>query len=115
MLNDNTGHTALSRQRCEQFRNRLEAARRGSHGYDRTCHIALLGATHPALDGTTTAVVGHQYSQFSHLSERKVPPRMPSVDGGRPPGRGRTPILGRQPACPWSRRDPTVDWNWWVV
>src|SRR6185312_9221868 len=57
MLNDNTGHTALGRQCGEQFGNRLKAARRGSHGYDRNCHMALLGATHPALDGTTTVVV----------------------------------------------------------
>src|ERR1700730_921882 len=61
MLNDNTGHTALGRQGGEQFGNRLEAARRGSHSYDRSCHMALLGATHPALDGITIVVVGHQY------------------------------------------------------
>ena len=70
MLNDNAGHTALGRQSGEQFGNRLEAARRGSHGYDRSCHMALLGATHPALDGTTTVVVGQQYRP-SRASKRR--------------------------------------------
>jgi hypothetical protein len=58
MLNDNTGHTARGRQRGEEFGNRLKATRRGIHEYDRSCHTALLGATHPGLDGTTTVVLG---------------------------------------------------------
>ncbi len=82
MLNDNTGHTALGRQSGEQFGNRLEAARRGSHGYDRSCHMALLGATHPALDGTTTVVVGHQYRP-SRASKRSFGLRCPTDQGVR--------------------------------
>jgi hypothetical protein len=70
MLNDNTGHTARRRQRGEQFGNRLKATLRGSHGYDRSCHTALLGATHPALDGTTTVVLGRQYRP-ARMSKRR--------------------------------------------